>query len=80
MARTPNPHSATAQFFINTADNAFLNFKAKNMSDYGYCVFGKVTQGLDVVDQIEAVATGSQGGHQDVPTEAVVIEKVTVVE
>ena len=80
MARTSDPHSATAQFFVNTADNAFLNFKAANMSDYGYCVFGKVTKGLDVVDQIEGVATGSQGGHQDVPTEAVVIEKVTVVE
>lgn len=80
MARTSNPHSATAQFFINTADNAFLNFKAANMSDYGYCVFGQVTKGIDVVDQIEGVATGSQAGHQDVPTEAVLIEKVTVVE
>jgi len=80
MARTSNPHSATAQFFINTVDNTFLNFRAKNMNDYGYCVFGKVTQGLDVVDQIEAAATGSRAGHQDVPTEAVVIQKVTVAE
>ena|GEM_PF-4549540 len=65
---------------VYNAFYTFLNFKAKNMNDYGYCVFGKVTQGLDVVDQIEAVATGSRAGRQDVPTEAVVIQKVTVAE
>jgi peptidyl-prolyl cis-trans isomerase B (cyclophilin B) len=80
MARTNAPHSATSQFFINTVDNSFLNFKGKNSQGWGYCVFGKVVEGLDVVDAIEGVSTGSKGGHQDVPKEAVVIEKAEVVE
>ncbi len=78
MARTPDPDSATAQFFINAKDNGFLNFTAPNSQGWGYCVFGKVTDGLDVVQDIEKVATGNSGGHQDVPVEDVVIEKVTV--
>lgn len=78
MARTPDPDSATAQFFINAKDNGFLNFTAPNPQGWGYCVFGKVTEGLDVVQDIEKVATGNSGGHQDVPVEDVVIEKVTV--
>ena len=78
MARTPDPDSATAQFFINAKDNGFLNFTAPNPQGWGYCVFGKVTEGLDVVQEIEKVATGNSGGHQDVPVEDVVIEKVTV--
>ena len=78
MARTPDPDSATAQFFINAKDNGFLDFTAPNPQGWGYCVFGKVTEGLDVVQTIEKVATGNSGGHQDVPVEDVVIEKVTV--
>jgi peptidyl-prolyl cis-trans isomerase B (cyclophilin B) len=80
MARTSDPHSATAQFFINTKDNAFLNHKAPNAQGWGYCVFGKVTEGMEVVQEIEKVATGARGGHQDVPKDDVVIEKVTVEE
>jgi peptidyl-prolyl cis-trans isomerase B (cyclophilin B) len=76
MARTSDPHSATAQFFINVVDNPFLNHSAKNAEGWGYCVFGKVIEGMDVVDKIKAVATGSRAGHQDVPLEMVVIEKV----
>ncbi|MDH5407746.1 MAG: peptidylprolyl isomerase [Gammaproteobacteria bacterium] len=79
MARTPNPHSATSQFFINVADNTFLDFKAPTQDGYGYCVFGEVTDGLDVVDAIKDVSTTSQGMHQDVPAEDVVITKVEVV-
>lgn len=78
MARTMDPHSATAQFFINVSDNSFLNHTAKNSQGWGYCVFGKVTDGMDVVNKIKAVKTGNAGHHQDVPKEAVVIEKVTV--
>ena len=78
MARTPDPDSATAQFFINAKDNGFLNFTAPNPQGWGYCVFGKVTDGLDVVQEIEKVTTGNSGGHQDVPVEDVVIEKVSV--
>ena len=78
MARTPDPDSATAQFFINAKDNGFLDYTAPNPQGWGYCVFGKVTEGLDVVQEIEKVATGNNGGHQDVPVEDVVIEKVTV--
>ncbi len=78
MARTPDPHSATAQFFINAKDNDFLNFSAPNAQGWGYCVFGKVTEGLDVVKEIERVATTSRDGHQDVPREDVVIESVSV--
>ena len=77
MARTSAPHSATAQFFINTTDNAFLNFKSESPQGWGYAVFGKVVSGQDVVDTIEKVATGSRGGHGDVPTEDVVILSAT---
>lgn len=78
MARTNDPHSATAQFFINVKDNLFLNHTGKNASGWGYCVFGKVSQGMDVVNKIKSVKTGSKGFHQDVPKEAVIIQKVTV--
>ena len=80
MARTMEPHSATAQFFINVKDNDFLNHSGKNMQGWGYTVFGKVTEGSDVLDKIRAVPTGSRGGHQDVPTDDVIIESVEVVE
>ena len=79
MARTNDPHSATAQFFINVVDNDFLDFKAPMGNGWGYCVFGKVVDGTDVVDKIKAVKTGSAGFHQDVPKEDVVIEKAEVV-
>ncbi|WP_096085771.1 peptidylprolyl isomerase [Agaribacterium haliotis] len=78
MARTMDPHSASAQFFINVKDNDFLNFRSKDTQGWGYCVFGKVSEGLDTVKKIKAVKTGSSMGHQDVPVETVVIEKVTV--
>lgn len=77
MARTSAPHSASAQFFINTKDNDFLNFTAESASGWGYAVFGKVTQGTEVVDAIEKVRTGRKGFHDDVPVEAVTIEKAT---
>ncbi|MFJ4327879.1 peptidylprolyl isomerase [Streptomyces tricolor] len=79
MARTSDPHSATAQFFINVSDNAFLNYSAKTPTGWGYAVFGKVTEGQDVVDAIKGVKTGSRAGHQDVPTEPVVIESAKVI-
>ena len=75
MARTNDPHSATAQFFINVADNAFLNHTAISAQGWGYAVFGKVVSGADVVDKIKAVKTGRKGFHDDVPVEDVVIEK-----
>ncbi len=78
MARTMDPHSATGQFFINVADNDFLNHSGKTSQGWGYAVFGKVTNGMDVVEKIKNVSTGSFGPHQDVPKEAVVIERVTV--
>jgi len=78
MARTGDPHSATAQFFINVKDNSFLNHSGKNMSGWGYCVFGKVTEGMDVVNKIKGVKTGSKNGHQDVPKDAVVIQRVSL--
>ena len=80
MARTPDPHSATAQFFINVADNVFLDFKAKTDAGWGCCVFGRVTEGMDVVDRIKGVATTSRAGHRDVPAEDVVIVRASVVE
>lgn len=80
MARTNDPHSASAQFFINVQDNSFLNHRDKSMQGWGYCVFGKVVEGMDVVNKIKAVPTGSKGGHQDVPVESVLIEKVSVSE
>ena len=79
MARTSAPHSATAQFFINAADNEFLNFKSETPQGWGYAVFGKVVSGKDVVDAIEQVKTGSRGGHGDVPLDDVVITRATVV-
>ena len=76
MARRPDPHSATAQFFINLKDNAFLDYPGQD--GWGYTVFGKVTQGMDVVDKIAKVKTGNRGGHQDVPLDPVVIESVKI--
>ncbi len=80
MARTMDPHSATSQFFINHKDNNFLNHTGENPQGWGYAVFGKVTEGMDVVDKIADVATGSSGGHQDVPVDLITIESVTVSE
>ena len=80
MARTNDPHSATAQFFINVKNNEFLNHSSPSPQGWGYCVFGKVTEGMDVVHAIEKVSTGNRGFHQDVPVEDVIIEKVTVEE
>lgn len=80
MARTNDPHSATAQFFINVKNNDFLNYSAPNPRGWGYAVFGRVTDGMDVVQAIEKVATGNSGGHQDVPLEAVVITSVSISE
>ena len=78
MARTSDPHSATAQFFINVADNAFLNHTAETAQGWGYAVFGKVVEGTDVIDKIRKVKTGSRGMHQDVPNEDVIIERAEV--
>jgi peptidyl-prolyl cis-trans isomerase B (cyclophilin B) len=78
MARTMDPHSATAQFFINVKDNDFLNYPGQD--GWGYCVFGKVVEGMDVVDRIRDVETTTKRGHQDVPVEDVVIEQATVTE
>ncbi len=80
MARTSDPHSATAQFFINVVDNTFLNHRAPTPDGWGYCVFGTVVDGMDVVDRIRAVPTTNTGFHQDVPVEPVIIEKVEEVE
>ena len=79
MARTQEPHSATAQFFLNVADNDFLNHTAPNVQGWGYCAFGKVIEGMDVVDKIKTVKTGSSGFHQDVPKEDVIIERAEVI-
>jgi peptidyl-prolyl cis-trans isomerase B (cyclophilin B) len=79
MARTQDPHSATAQFFINVQDNDFLNHTGENMQGWGYAVFGKVTDGEDVLDKIRCVQTGSQAGHQDVPVEPIIIESVAII-
>ncbi len=79
MARTNDPHSATAQFFINVADNDFLNHTAPTASGWGYAVFGRVVDGTDIVDRIKAVKTGRAGGHQDVPVDDVIIERAEVV-
>ena len=78
MARTSDPHSATAQFFINVKDNSFLNYKSETPQGWGYTVFGKVTDGMDVVESIETVPTGNKNGLQDVPTTDVIITKVTI--
>lgn len=80
MARTGDPHSATAQFFINVKDNDFLNFSSETSQGWGYAVFGKVTEGMDIVEKIKATPTTTKGPYQDVPEEAVIIEKVTIVE
>lgn len=79
MARTMQPHSATAQFFINVKDNDFLNFKAEDLHGWGYAVFGKVTDGTEVIDKIKDVKTGRHGMHDDVPVEPIIIESATVV-
>jgi peptidyl-prolyl cis-trans isomerase B (cyclophilin B) len=80
MARTADPHSASAQFFINTTDNAFLDFRSASEDGWGYCVFGKVVGGDDVVVKIEECGTTSRGGYQDVPDELIIIEKVELIE
>jgi peptidyl-prolyl cis-trans isomerase B (cyclophilin B) len=79
MARTSDVHSATAQFFINVADNASLNYTSSTPPGFGYCVFGRVVDGKDVVDKIRKVKTGSRSGHQDVPLEDVVVRKAYVI-
>ena len=78
MARTPDPHSATAQFFMNVNNNDFLNHSSETSQGWGYCVFAEVVEGMDIVEKIKGVATGSNGFHQDVPLEDVIIESVTV--
>lgn len=80
MARTNDPHSATSQFFINVSDNAFLNFTGEHPQGYGYCVFGEVTEGMDVVDHIVKAKTGQKNGHGDVPVEVISIHSITEVE
>jgi peptidyl-prolyl cis-trans isomerase B (cyclophilin B) len=80
MARTNDPHSATAQFFINVNDNDFLNHSSPTPQGWGYAVFGKVVDGLDIVEKIKKVKTGSKGFHQDVPADDVIIEKAVIVE
>jgi len=80
MARTNDPHSASAQFFINVKDNAFLDHSAPTTNGWGYCVFGKVVDGMDVVNEMKTVSTGFSGGHQDVPEEDLVIEKAEIVD
>ncbi len=80
MARTNDPHSATAQFFINVGDNNFLNFRSESVDGWGYCVFGEVTEGMDVVNKIKAVKTGNAGYHQDVPVDDVIILKAEVID
>lgn len=79
MARTSEPHSATAQFFFNVVNNNFLNYRSANAEGFGYCVFGKIVEGREVVDKIKTVPTANRGFHQDVPAEEVLIEKATVV-
>jgi peptidyl-prolyl cis-trans isomerase B (cyclophilin B) len=80
MARTNNPHSATSQFFINTKDNPFLDHKSKSRAGYGYCVFGRVIKGMEVVERIQAAPTMSTSGYKDVPRQAIVIERASLVE
>ena len=80
MARLPDPHSARAQFFINTTDNAFLDHRNTSDDGWGYCVFGRVTEGMDIVEQIEETPTTSRDGYQDVPEAPITIEEVTVIE
>ena len=80
MARTNDPHSASAQFFINVVDNDFLNFRSPTPQGWGYCVFGQVVAGKEVVDAIKGVKTSTKGFHQDVPVEDIIITKATVIE
>jgi peptidyl-prolyl cis-trans isomerase B (cyclophilin B) len=80
MARTMDPHSASAQFFINVSDNTFLNHTAKNAEGWGYCVFAEVVEGMDIVNKIKGTPTTTRRGHQDVPTDDVIIESATVIE
>ena len=80
MARTPDPHSASAQFFINVKDNGFLDFTSETPDGWGYCVFGKVVDGMDVVNEMKTVATTFKAGHQDVPAEDIIVEKATIEE
>ena len=79
MARTSDPHSASAQFFFNVKNNDFLNFRTATTEGYGYCVFGQISEGREVIDKIKAVATGKRGFHQDVPNEDVVVKKAEVI-
>jgi len=79
MARTPDPHSASSQFFINVSDNDFLDFRGPTAREYGYCVFGAVVDGKEIVDQIKKIATTSRAGHNDVPVEDVIITKAEIV-
>lgn len=79
MARTPDPHSASTQFFINSTDNAFLDFSKETGDGWGYCVFGKVIDGLDVVEQIEETDTTTRNGYQDVPVDVIIIEKAEII-
>ncbi len=80
MARTSDPHSATAQFFINLKDNGFLDYRSSDTQGWGYCVFGKVTNGMDIVNKIKGQSTTSKGGHQDVPKEDIIIESAEIVD
>jgi len=80
MARTQDPHSASSQFFINVANNGFLDFQAETLQGYGYCAFGKVTEGMDVVKSMAKVETTTRDGHQDVPEEEIVLEKIEILE
>ncbi len=80
MARTNDPHSASSQFFINVKDNNFLDYSSRTTSGWGYCVFAKVVDGMDVIDEMKAVETGSAGGHQDVPVEDVVVLKAEIID
>lgn len=79
MARTNAPHSASSQFFINVVDNDFLNFKSADANGFGYCVFGTVVEGTDVIDKIKGVATGNHAGHQDVPKESIIVSKAEII-
>ncbi|WP_326526018.1 peptidylprolyl isomerase [Dokdonella sp.] len=79
MARTQDPNSATAQFFINVADNDFLNYRSPDVQGWGYCVFGRVSEGMDIVNKIKSVKTGTSGFHQDVPKEDVIIQRAEVI-
>ena len=79
MARTSDPHSASTQFFINVADNEFLDYKAKTPQGWGYCVFGQIVEGMDVADKISQVATGNRAGYSDVPVNEIVINKIILI-